>query len=285
MRTLFSIFILTVCTISRLAGQTYFTSTETGVLFGASQYFGDLNDNYGFKSVSPSVGIYARKHLSQYISVKLSGIFTHVGYSDKDNRSEYQRQRNLDFESNIYEVGVQAEFNFFRYVTGDPYYRFTPYLTGGIGAFYYDPYTNYQGTKYHLRPLGTEGQNTPAFKDRKYGSVSACFPIGVGVKFWLKGGINLTAEIADRLTTTDYLDDVSTTYAGAANFPSTGQAYLIQDRSTEINTTATPLGRAGKQRGNTSSLDQYIVAQVSISWHFKTYHCPSALSDEMIRVR
>ena len=247
-----------------MQGQTYFTSTETGVIFGVSQYFGDLNDNYGTKTLSPTYGIYVRKHLSQYISVKLVGNFTHLSYSDKYNTNPYQRQRNLDFETDIYEGVAMAEFNFCRFVTGDPYYRFTPYLTGGVGAFHYAPYTTYAGQKYYLRPLGTEGQNA-GYADRKYGSVAACFPIGAGVKFWLKGGVNVTFEITDRLTTTDYIDDVSTTYVGANSFPvkKYGNAYLIQDRSGEIDNTK-QLGHAGKQRGNTSSMDQYMMAQLSL---------------------
>jgi hypothetical protein len=262
-------------------GQTYFTSTEVGFTFGASQYFGDLNDNYGFKTIHPLVGVYGRKHINQYISLRLGANYTHLSYSDKYNSNPYQKQRNLDFSTDIYETGLQAEFNFFRFTTGDPYYRFTPYLTGGIGAFYYDPYTNLNGAKYFLQPLGTEGQNA-GFKDRKYSNVAVCFPIGMGVKFWLKGGINLTLEVADRLTTTDHIDDVSATYVGASKFPQTGPAYMLQDRSTEI-TPNEPLGRAGKQRGNTSSMDQYLVGQVSISFHFKTYHCPASLSDDAIR--
>lgn len=267
--------------IGSAQGQTYFTAVEMGVSAGGSQYFGDLNDNYGLKTINPAFGLYARKHFTQYISVKLVGNYTHLDYSDKLNSNPYQKQRNLDFATNIYEIALQSEFNFFRFVTGDPYRRFTPYLTGGIGAFLYDPYTTYQGRKYSLRDIGTEGQYA-GFKDRRYSNVAVCFPIGIGCKVWLKGGVNLSFEIADRLTTTDYIDDVSTTYVGADKFPLTGNSLYIQDKSYEVNAN-NPLGRAGKQRGNTSSYDQYLMAQLSISWHFKTYHCPAALSDEMIQ--
>jgi hypothetical protein len=280
MRTHILLFTL-VFFATRLGAQTYFTSVETGVSFGASQYFGDLNDSYGFKTIGPAFGLYARKHLSQYISVKLAGNYTHLAYSDKDNSSQYQKKRNLDFQTSIYEVALQAEFNFVRFVTGDPYHRFAPYLTGGVGAFFYDPYTEYQGKRYYLRSIGTEGQNA-GFKDRKYSNVAVCFPIGAGVKYWIKPGLNVSFEIVDRLTTTDYIDDVSTTYVGPDKFPLTGPAKFIADKSYEIDEN-NPLGQAGKQRGNTSSFDQYLMAQVSVSWHFKTYHCPAALSDEMIQ--
>jgi hypothetical protein len=266
-----------------LQAQTYFTSTEVGVGVGGSQYFGDLNDRYGFKTINLAYGLYARKHLNQYISMKLGVYYTQVGYDDKLNADPFQNQRNLNFKSNILEVSVQAEFNFFKFVTGDPYHRFTPYLTGGLGVFSYDPYTTYQGSRYLLRPLGTEGQNVGGFDDRKYSNMSACVPIGVGAKFWVKGGVNLTLEISDRLTFTDYLDDVSTTYVGLDRFPLNPKSptYLLQDRSTEVNP-GNPLGRKGKQRGNSSTKDQYLMAMLSVSIHFVTYKCPNFMDKDMI---
>jgi len=283
MRKLHALIFLCVCVIPfGVQGQSYFTSAEIGISLGGSQYFGDLNENYGFKTISPAAGIYVRRRMNGYISLKVLANYTKVSYDDKFSTDYYDRSRNLNFTSNIIEAAFQAEFNFFKFVTGDPYNRWTPYLTGGIGAFYYDPYTTYQGTRYFLRPLGTEGQNE--HMGQKYGNISPCFPIGVGFKVWLKAGMNLTIEFADRLTLTDHLDDVSGTYAGAAKFTESTPAYALQDRSIELNTTTTPLGRPGKQRGNTASKDQYLMGQISLSWHFTTYRCPHQ-NEELIRVR
>ncbi len=277
-----SILIGMLCSAIGVQAQTYYTSTEVGIGFGGSQYFGDLNDRYGFKTINLGGGIYARKHLNKYISVKAGAYYTQVGYSDKLNKDEFQNMRNLDFKSNIIELSAQAEFNFFKFVTGDPYHRFTPYLTGGIGVFMYDPYTTYNGAKYLLRPLGTEGQGL-GFPERKYSNFSACFPIGAGVKFWVTGGVNLTLEIANRLTLTDYMDDVSTAYIGTSNFPLDPKTptRMLQDRSVELKPDM-PLGRKGKQRGNSSTYDQYLMGMLSISWHFTTYRCPAFMDRELI---
>ncbi len=262
--------------------QTYFTSTEIGISGGGSQYFGDLNDRYGFKTINPAYGLYARKHLNQYISLRMGAYYTKVDYSDKLNLDLYQRQRNLDFTSDIIEASFQAEFNFFRFVTGDPYHRFTPFLTMGLGGFLYDPYTTYNGNKYYLRPLGTEGQNT-GYEDRKYTNFSPCVPIGVGAKFWVVGGINLTLEVVDRLTFTDYLDDVSSTYVGIDKFSLKPKdpSRALQDRSVELNPN-NALGRTGKQRGNSATRDQYLMCLFSVSWHFTTYRCPNYMDKELI---
>jgi Domain of unknown function (DUF6089) len=283
MRTLAAIMLL-VFTCTGMAGaQSYFTALEAGFSLGGSQYFGDLNDHYGLRTVNYAGGVYARERLNSYIALKFGGNYTHVGYDDKYNSDLYEKERNLNFQSDVVEVALQAEFNFFAFITGDKLHRFTPYLTGGIGAFYFNPYTTYNGTKYYLQPLGTEGQNA-GYGTRKYSNVAACFPIGAGVKFWIKGGVNLSLELADRLTSTDYLDDVSSTYVGISSFPPGSVAAALQDRSQQTNP-SNPLGRPGKQRGNTSSSDQYFMGLISITFNFTSYKCPSFMRfDDELRV-
>ena len=285
MRLLKAIYLVTIACLSVFVAhsQSYYTSTEYGITIGASQYFGDLNENYGIQTASPSYGGYIRKHMNPYIALKLVGNYTNVSYDDKYNTDPYQVARNLNFNSVVIEVAAQAEFNFFKFITGDVEHRFTPYLTAGIGGFYYNPYTYYKGTKYYLQPLGTEGQN--ADMGHKYSNYAVCFPIGAGVKYWLKAGINLSFEIADRLTTTDYLDDVSGVYAGPQAFQGKNISPVAMALQNRTMTTGTTLGQAGKQRGNASNKDQYALALLSISWHFTTYRCPQYLRSDMIRVR
>lgn len=263
--------------------QYFYSGKEYGFSLGGSEYFGDLNTNYGFKNVLPAGGAFIRFHLNPYIAVKTTLNYTKVGYDDKYSTDPYQLKRNLNFKSDVGEFCVQAEFNFVRFSTGDFNSRFTPYLTGGVGVFYYDPYTSFQGKKYYLRKLGTEGQNA-GFDSHKYGPVSVCFPVGAGIKWWMRPGMNVGFEVADRLTLTDYLDDVSSYYVGANYFakdPNLQQppAYYLQDRSLE-KTPSDPLGRAGKQRGNTSTRDQYMMFMVNISFQLKVYRCPGYINHD-----
>lgn len=271
------IFISSLLAISPAHSQEFFTGTEYGISAGGSQYFGDLNENYGLNYIRPAVGAFIRYQLNPFIAIKGVVNFTHIGYDDKFSSNPFNQERNLNFQSDIAELGAQAEFNFFRFSTGEAGSRFTPYLTGGIGIFYYDPYTFWNDEKYYLRKIGTEGQNV-GYGDRKYKPYSVCFPVGFGVKYWLFPGFNIGAEIADRLTLTDYMDDVSTTYVGANNFPTfpnnPNPAYYLQDRSIETHPD-NPLGRAGKQRGNASTKDQYMLFMINISFQLKTYRCPN----------
>lgn len=277
-RKIVLLLLLLVTSVRKSSAQNVYSWAEFGVAAGATQYFGDLNDNYGFNQIRANVGIFGRYNLNHYLALRLSGNYTQVGYNDSYNKNAYQKMRNLSFRSDVYEATLQAEFNFFRFETGNLDNQWTPYVTGGIGAFYYNPYTLYQGDKYYLRPLGTEGQNFGSeYNSRKYGSFAMCFPVGIGVKWWMLPGVNVGLEITDRLTNTDYLDDVSTTYVGANKFAPDPTAlnatYYIQDPSI-LKNPANPLGREGKQRGSNATRDQYLMVQFHLSIQLKKYKCP-----------
>jgi hypothetical protein len=267
------------------SAQLFYSGTEYGITIGASQYFGDLNDNYGLKYLRPVGGAFLRWHLTPYISVRGSLAYTKIGYSDKLSDNAFYKTRNLDFESDIMEFSIQSEFNFARFATGQDGKRITPYLTGGIGVFYYNPYTEWQGKRYYLRKLGTEGQNLPGYENRKYGTFSVCFPVGLGFKYWIRPGFNVGLEIADRLTFTDYLDDVSKSYVGASSFPENNPDYPnpalhLQDRSSEVS--PVPLGREGKQRGNSQTTDQYLFGIINFSFQLRVYRCPRYQEEELL---
>ena len=253
---------------------------EFGISAGAAHYFGDLNTRGKINRPKLAVGAFFRKQFGNYIGLRISAHFAQLGYSDVYNtHNDYQRRRNLSFNSNIFELAVQGDFNFFKFVPADPYHNFTPYVTIGAGIFSYDPYAYLQNQKVFLRPLGTEGQGSSAYPDRSpYNTMAFCFPIGAGVKYALNDRMNLGFEIVHRFTTTDYLDDVSKTYVGSDKFPplpdgSPSVAQLLQDRSYE---TGDIIGIEGRQRGFSKQLDQYVMAEVSISFNLTSYRCPTA---------
>lgn len=282
-KCILTIFVTTALLSNITAQEAYEQIGEFGLTLGAAHYFGDLNTRANINRPKPAVGIFYKKQFNNYLGVRVSAHYAQLGYSDIYSKSDYQQRRNLSFNSDIFEVAVQGDFNFFKFVPGDPYYSFTPFVTIGVGAFSYNPYAFYQGNKVYLRPLGTEGQNleyvdAASGKTRKpYGSMAVCFPIGAGIKYNISNNINLSFQIAHRLTLTDYLDDVSTTFIGSNRFPPlNGQpsvAGVLQDRSFE---TGPIIGIEGRQRGFSKQRDQYIIAEVGISFSIGTYKCPSA---------
>jgi len=247
---------------------------EVGISLGVAHYFGDLNNKASFNRPKIAVGAFVRKQLGDYIGVRLGVHYAQLGYSDKYSNNEFQQRRNLSFNTGIWELAVQGDFNFFRFEPGNPNFMFTPYITIGAGIFNYDPFAYLNGIKYALRPLGTEGQGTAAYPEREaYSNIALCFPLGMGVKYNISPSVNFAFEISYRFTTTDYLDDVSSTYAGIANFPPESVAAKLQDRSYE---TGVPIGEAGRQRGFSEQKDHYIFAEVSLALAITSYRCPSA---------
>ena len=255
----------------------YVLQGEFGVTAGAAHYFGDLNTRAAINRPKPALGIFFRKQFGNYVGMRVSAHYAQLGYSDIYSKNDYQRTRNLSFNTNIWELAVQGDFNFFKFIPGDPEHLFTPYVTLGVGVFTFDPYAYLDGKKEFLRPLGTEGQLI-GFNGRKpYSNMAFCIPLGVGVKYNLTEKANLSFEITQRFTTTDYIDDVSTTYIGSQNFVlpngKLSTAGLLQDRSYEIDPN-NPLGIQGRQRGWSKQKDQYIIAEIGISFNISTYRCP-----------
>jgi hypothetical protein len=252
---------------------------EFGIGVGAGHYFGDLNTKAQLNRAKMAATVFFRKNLGNYIAVRLGASFAQLGYSDKYNtHNTYMYQRNLSFNTKIWELSLQGDFNFFRFMPGEPQYSFTPYITLGAGIFLYDPYAYLKGEKVTLRPLGTEGQGSSQYPDRTpYSSTAISIPFGGGVKYAFNDRINIAFEVLHRFTNTDYLDDVSKTYVDPAIFTlnpdgSTSNARLLSDRSYEL---GEPIGIPGRQRGNSKQKDQFVTAMIHLTFNLQSYRCPS----------
>jgi len=267
--------ILTVFTAFNIKAKAQYEAVqegEYGITAGVAHYFGDLNNRAAFNRPKIALGAFYRKQFNNYAGVRLTAHYAQLGYSDQYSENAYQRSRNLSFNTNIFEVALRGDFNFFQFNPTDPNHSFTPYATLGVGVFSYDPYAYLNGQKYYLRPLDTEGETF--YKGRKeYGTMAVCIPVGMGVKYAVSDKVNISFEIAYRFTTTDYIDDVSTTYVGIDKFPPTSIAAQLQDRSYEL---GTPIGIEGRQRGFSKQKDSYAMAEFGISFNIISYRCPSA---------
>lgn len=254
----------------------YVQEGEFGFALGAGHYFGDLNTRAALNRPKIAAGIFFRKQFNNYVGLKVSANYAQLGYSDIYSKNEAQQRRNLSFNSAVWELSLTGDFNFFKFYPGVEGYNYTPYVSLGVGLFSFDPYAYLNNEKHFLRPLGTEGQGSALYPDRKpYGSMAMCFPLAIGFKYNVTEKTNLFAEVGYRFTNTDYLDDVSGTYAPDAfaalpnGQPSVG--YLLQDRSYE---TGTPIGIKGRQRGNSLQKDAYVIAQIGLSFNISSYRCP-----------
>lgn len=273
---LLAIMLISSATIAQ--SDEYVQQGEFGITVGAAHYFGDINTRAAVNRPKPTLGLFFRKQFGNYVGLRIAGHYAQLGYSDTYSKNEFQQRRNLSFNTNIWEIAAMGDFNFFKFLPNDSRYIFTPYVTLGVGVFTYDPYAFLNNKKEFLRPLGTEGQ-TVGYQGRKqYGTMAVCIPFGAGIKYNISPNVNISFEVSHRYTFTDYLDDVSTTFIGANNFPASGNgptALLLQDRSYEINPNAI-IGLEGRQRGNSSQKDQYMFVELGLSFNISSYRCPTA---------
>lgn len=275
------ILLVFVCAAQFLKAQLYESFVhqgEVGASIGLGHYFGDLNTTAAVNRPKFAGGIFYRKQMNNYIGLKVAANYLFLGYSDAYSNNPFQKRRNLSFNSSVWELSVSGDFNFFKFLPGFPEYRFTPYVSLGVGIFSYDPYTYLNGQKVFLRPLGTEGQGSPLYPNKKpYGNMAIAIPFGIGFKYALNEKMNIFGELTYRFTTTDYLDDVSGTYAPDAFSPVDANGnpstwFLLQDRSYD---TGTPIGIKGRQRGTSLQKDSYASIQFGISFNLQSYRCPA----------
>lgn len=275
------IFLIITLAATRVAAQDAVVQEgEFGFGVGAGHYFGDLNTRARLNRPKPAATVFFRKNFGNYIAVRLGASYAQLGYSDKYNTHNlYMYSRNLSFNTSVWELTLQGDFNFFRFMPGEPQYSFTPYITFGAGVFTYDPYAYLRGQKIYLRTLGTEGQGSSLYPDRKqYSSMAICIPFGGGIKYAINSRMNIALEVLHRFTNTDYLDDVSKTYVDPSVFPpnpdgSPSNGLLLSDRSYEL---GDPIGIPGRQRGNSKQKDQFVTAMVHLTFNLQSYKCPTA---------
>ncbi|MGB1316810.1 MAG: DUF6089 family protein, partial [Flavobacteriales bacterium] len=195
---------------------------------------------------------------------------------DSKSNVASQLDRNLSFESWIYDFAITGEFNFFKYAPGDMHHPITPFIFGGIAVFKFNPTTKAaDGNKYELQPLGTEGQGTTFYPDRKkYSLTTASIPFGIGVKANISKTFSVGIEWGMRYAFTDYLDDVSGTYADPTVIQAERGdiAYELSNRSSLLDETL-----EGRQRGNSKTNDWYSFALVTFSMNIKARpaKCPA----------
>lgn len=144
---------------------------DLGASLGMSGYLGDANQSNLFKNIGFAGGATFRYLIDTRWALR--GIFTTASLSgntaDWDNVLPDGKQ--YEFSSQIYDLGIRGEFNFFGYGIGETYKklrRWSPYLSLGIGA-----------------TLATcEGETAFAVN----------IPMGIGVKYKLKPRLNLVLE-------------------------------------------------------------------------------------------
>lgn len=293
----FSFFMLLLATTKSASAQYYFYDDDyydTPFLFEVGGSIGAMNcltDIGGAKGVGKRFikdlnlgktsfcgGIFINAIYKNKVSLRLEGTFGKISGDDNVLKNvnpldiAWQRyNRNTSFRTNITEISLVTEIHplhiFINYEAreSDPP-RYSPYLLGGVGYYSFNPQTQLNGNWIDLQPLSTEGQGFAEYPDRKvYKLQQMNIPVGLGLKYELSNLINVRGEFVYRVLSTDYLDDMSTTYVDPTLYPKyfTGtkltNAILLSDRQLSKVT-----GPGGK-RGSAKEKDSYFTFNIKLS--------------------
>lgn len=243
---------------------------EVGLLGGVSFYSGDLTESViDVKEIHPGYGGIIRYNINPWVTIKGNAYYGKLSGNDAHAKTFEKKTRNLSFQSTILDVGMQAEVNLRGYRAGHPRFKNSPYLFMGLSVFRFNPRAFYDGTWYELQPLGTEGQGTTKYNDReKYALTQICLPLGFGWKYAINRYWNVGFEFGSRITFTDYIDDVSTTYVepdivrGSSGF--IGE--ILANRSGNDYPT-------GTDRGDPTKMDRYFFTGLTISYNILPNAC------------
>lgn len=255
-------------------------SNFLGELGGANQigtnYFKDLE--WSQTRLAFAAGL--RYKLSNYFALNSHLTYGRVSGNDNLTTEPFRSFRNLNFFSDIYELNVNFEGAFqqeqighryrLRRVKGVRGYELYTYGFAGLGVFYYDPKTEYNGSVVRLRPLHTEGQGEVPTR-KVYSSFGVCIPVGIGFKYTIDRYWGLGLELGIRKTFTDYIDDASTTYF----YDKTTDNSLSAQLGNRSDYFSVPAGdpynvigstEVGQQRGDPRDKDSYMFAVFSVNY-------------------
>lgn len=217
--------------------------------------------NWGSSKTNMSVffGIMYKSTFEGRIEVtkgKISG-------NDANSNSPYVNSRNLNYSSNIFEAAFIGTIHPLMLRNTETLPLLSPYVMAGLGIFSFFPKTDYNGTLIPLRRMNTEGQTSKEFPARKqYNLRALSVPVGIGVKYEYNAKFNFRLEALGRFTTSDYLDDVSTTYVDRSVFLTELQK-MLSHRYRELNPA---LERTGLNRGNANNKDKFFTINLRVGY-------------------
>ena len=215
---------------------------DYGFAAGTSNYLGDIGGaeltrrdfvaDLHLNQTRLSTHIFVRYRVASMFAVRAQLGTVYLEDYDNLSTNPSRRTRNAHFRNYVNELSLRGEVNLFsrpmitRY-TSKLRVGVNTYATLGITGFVHNPQAqlDQNAAEYHyaegrtttnpsqfnyeewydLRDYGTEKQT--------YGSAALGFPLGLGASFVVNHQIRVGLEFVWNLTLTDYIDDVSWTYA------------------------------------------------------------------------
>ncbi|MFY0643765.1 MAG: hypothetical protein JXR19_04800 [Bacteroidia bacterium] len=257
MRTIATILSLIFCYTLALCQENWGTPLAFRITASSSYFLCDLGgkDAVGTNDISDlnleqtryAFGLGVQFHSGPF-SIGTNAFYARLAADDRLTKAGRSIRR-LHSITDVLEASVNLEYCIPRNIPVVKNF----YFNVGLGVMAFSPMARYEGELIKLRPLGTEGQNYLPGKSR-YSHFAPVLPFGFGYKIRFRGGSSLSIDMNMRKSFTDYLDDVSTSYADPIRIEeiSGPEAAYLSDPSLE------GMG-VGNQRGDSKDNDQYFL--------------------------
>jgi Domain of unknown function (DUF6089) len=231
---------------------------------GFSNYQGDLQESrFTTEQARFAFALGARYNITKAFALRSNIMLAGIAASDKYNKKQVLRERNLNFKSRITEINLLLDYTLFDLNNN----RISPYIFAGVAVFHFNPYTlDSTGSKFYLKPLSTEGQGLAAYPGKKnYHLTQLSIPFGGGIRWRLGDNMMLSYEIGLRKTSTDYLDDVSSRYVDQTTLAAERGAKAVELAYRGNEKGGPPYPAEGVIRGGEQYKDWYYVSGITLS--------------------
>ncbi len=255
--------LLALVLVNQLYAQRLCINTAVGI----ANYSGDLATGYT-PSYKQSISLGASFDITNRFRFRAN--ITNLSVQGDDSKSPTAGipSRNLNFKTNITEVGLLGEFDFLDNIYND----IIPYVFLGPSVYHFNP-KPLNGPDVNLHDVGTEGQNlvtTNKYAGNKYNLTQLNVQLGAGIRYELSEDLSVSIEGSFRKLFTDYLDDVSSnSYISFTNAewnneiarnPSAALTRQLYFRGNSSNFKAT------YPRGNPNKNDAYYTFQIRLNF-------------------
>lgn len=251
-----------------VATQLHAQNLHVTVFGGFSNYQGDMQDKkFTLQEAHPAGGIGIRYEITDQLSARAGILIGTVSADDKKSTSINILERNLNFTSPVNEIHLGLEYDLMNiYDRG-----FAPYIFAGAAVFKFNPSTiDSAGQKVYLQPLGTEGQGFYNGR-KKYDLTQLSIPLGGGIKVALTDNFTVGFEVGFRKLFTDYIDDLSMSYADKDQLLTNNgpEAVQLAFRGDELKT-GLKYPPINTIRGNPKSKDWYYFSGITLAFRIVT---------------
>lgn len=259
---------------------------EATIGLGASNFLGDLGgattgdghrfNDFQFSVTRPALSVNYKYRFHDRFKARVGFSFGYVAGDDAKANNDSRKNRNLNFRSPIVEFAPGIEWYFLKEngsssysikgMKGGMFDNVSGYLFAGVGLFYFSPQgQDKDGNWVNLSDLNTEGQGLPGAPD-DYNRIAVTTPLGFGFNYSINKYWSINFEYGVRMTTTDYIDDVSND-----KYYQDRDLHLAEygAESLALSDKRIEGSFGGGKRGNPDNNDAYMFAFFSISKKFK----------------